>query len=98
MEYVLILFFWMLQTEKLYTKVLPYPHTSKEAFEQNMRMPVGPECNPTTATGLLNRPEVSFSEQFLVNLAFFIFPLLSIMLVPLFKVIKNNIRTSFLFE
>lgn len=54
----------MLQTEKLYTKVLPYPHTSKEAFEQNMRMPMGPECNPTTATGLLNQPEVSFTKQF----------------------------------
>lgn len=47
------------QAEKLYTKTLPFPFTSKEVFEQSIRMPIGPEFNPATAVGALNRPEVS---------------------------------------
>ncbi|XP_057808764.1 uncharacterized protein LOC131023240 [Salvia miltiorrhiza] len=43
---------------KLHTKTLPYPYTSKEVFEQSIRMPIGPEFNPATAIGALNRPEV----------------------------------------
>ena len=39
-------------------KTLPFPYTSKEVFEQSMRMPIGPEFNPATAIGALNRPEV----------------------------------------
>ncbi|KAL9809766.1 putative small-subunit processome, Utp14 protein [Arabidopsis thaliana] len=46
------------KAEKLQTKSLPYPYTSKEVFEQSMRMPIGPEFNPTTIVGVLNRPEV----------------------------------------
>ncbi|PIN11413.1 hypothetical protein CDL12_15982 [Handroanthus impetiginosus] len=46
------------KAEKLHTKTLPYPFTSKEVFEQSMRMPIGPEFNPATAIGALNRPEV----------------------------------------
>ncbi|KAJ1406360.1 Small-subunit processome, Utp14 [Sesbania bispinosa] len=46
------------EAEKLHTKVLPYPFTSKEVFEQSMRVPIGPEFNPATAIGPLNRPEV----------------------------------------
>ncbi|XP_024026216.1 uncharacterized protein C57A7.06 [Morus notabilis] len=46
------------RAEKLYTKTLPFPYTSKEVFEQSIRMPIGPEFNPATAVGALNRPEV----------------------------------------
>ncbi|KAK9281752.1 hypothetical protein L1049_004657 [Liquidambar formosana] len=46
------------RAEKLHTKTLPYPFTSKEVFEQSIRMPIGPEFNPATAIGALNRPEV----------------------------------------
>ncbi|KAK4413376.1 putative protein C57A7.06 [Sesamum alatum] len=46
------------KAEKLHTKTLPYPYTSKEVFEQSIRMPIGPEFNPATAIGALNRPEV----------------------------------------
>ncbi|MBA0563088.1 hypothetical protein Golob_008091 [Gossypium lobatum] len=47
------------KAEKLQTKSLPYPFTSKELFEQSMRMPIGSESNPETAIRSLNRPEVS---------------------------------------
>ncbi|KAB2605127.1 hypothetical protein D8674_004844 [Pyrus ussuriensis x Pyrus communis] len=46
------------KAEKLFTKTLPYPFTSKEVFEQSIRMPLGPEFNPASAVGALNRPEV----------------------------------------
>ncbi|KAL4305256.1 hypothetical protein AHAS_Ahas16G0060100 [Arachis hypogaea] len=46
------------KAEKLHTKALPFPFTSKEAFEQSMRVPIGPEFNPATAIGPLTRPEV----------------------------------------
>ncbi|KAK7264983.1 hypothetical protein RJT34_32598 [Clitoria ternatea] len=46
------------KAEKLHTKALPFPFTSKEVFEQSMRVPIGPEFNPATAIGALNRPEV----------------------------------------
>ncbi|XVF72649.1 hypothetical protein PTKIN_Ptkin12aG0136600 [Pterospermum kingtungense] len=46
------------KAEKLQTKTLPYPFTSKELFEQNLRMPIGSESNPETAIRALNRPEV----------------------------------------
>ncbi|XP_031407791.1 uncharacterized protein C57A7.06 isoform X2 [Punica granatum] len=46
------------KAEKLQTKSLPFPFTSKEVFEQSIRMPIGPEFNPVTALGALNRPEV----------------------------------------
>ncbi|XP_051124315.1 uncharacterized protein LOC127246792 isoform X2 [Andrographis paniculata] len=46
------------KAEKLHTKTLPYPYTSKEVFEQSIRMPIGPEFNPATTIGALNRPEV----------------------------------------
>ena len=29
-------------------------------FEQSIRMPIGPEFNPVTTIGALNRPEVRF--------------------------------------
>ncbi|BAT86300.1 uncharacterized protein HKW66_Vig0058290 [Vigna angularis] len=46
------------KAEKLHTKSLPFPFTSKEVFEQSMRVPIGPEFNPATAIGPLTRPEV----------------------------------------
>ncbi|CAH2071981.1 unnamed protein product [Thlaspi arvense] len=46
------------KAEKLHTTTLPFPFTSKEAFENSMRMPIGPEFNPSTVVGDLNRPEV----------------------------------------
>ncbi|KAL5561442.1 hypothetical protein UlMin_031189 [Ulmus minor] len=46
------------KAEKLYTKTLPFPYTSKEVFEKSIRMPIGPEFNPATAVAALNRPEV----------------------------------------
>ncbi|KAI5667661.1 hypothetical protein M9H77_17514 [Catharanthus roseus] len=46
------------KAEKLHTKTLPYPYTSKEVFEQSIRMPIGPEFNPVSTIGALNRPEV----------------------------------------
>ncbi|XVF32788.1 hypothetical protein REPUB_Repub17cG0112800 [Reevesia pubescens] len=46
------------KAEKLQTKTLPYPFTSKELFEQSMRMPIGSESNPETAIRALNRPDV----------------------------------------
>ncbi|KAJ0229907.1 U3 ribonucleoprotein [Hirschfeldia incana] len=46
------------RAEKLHTTTLPFPHTSKEAFEHSMRMPIGPEFNPSTVVAELNRPEV----------------------------------------
>ncbi|KAK4282513.1 hypothetical protein QN277_013878 [Acacia crassicarpa] len=46
------------KAEKLHTKALPYPFTSQEVFDQSLRMPIGPEFNPATTAGALNRPEV----------------------------------------
>ncbi|KAL3641454.1 hypothetical protein CASFOL_016422 [Castilleja foliolosa] len=46
------------KAEKLHAKTLPYPFTSKEVFEQSIRVPIGPDFNPATAIGALIRPEV----------------------------------------
>ncbi|XP_065860458.1 U3 small nucleolar RNA-associated protein 14 [Euphorbia lathyris] len=46
------------KTEKLHTKSVPYPFTIKEVYEQSIRKPIGPESNPATVVGALNRPEV----------------------------------------
>lgn len=46
------------KAQKLHTKTLPFPYTSKEVFEQSIRMPIGPEYNPASTIGALNRPEV----------------------------------------
>ncbi|KAM7255097.1 hypothetical protein ACFE04_020338 [Oxalis oulophora] len=47
------------KAEKLQSKTLPYPFTSKEVYEQSMRMPIGPDFNPATTVGALTRPDVS---------------------------------------
>lgn len=46
------------KADKLHTKTLPFPFTSKEMFEQSMRVPLGPEFNPATSVGALIRPDV----------------------------------------
>ncbi|PWA36955.1 Small-subunit processome, Utp14 [Artemisia annua] len=46
------------KAEKLQLKVLPFPYKDKEHYERSNRMPLGPEFNPATTVGLLNRPEV----------------------------------------
>ncbi|PRQ26398.1 putative small-subunit processome, Utp14 protein [Rosa chinensis] len=46
------------KSQNLFTQSLPYPFTSKEVFEQSIRMPLGPEFNPASMVGALNRPEV----------------------------------------
>lgn len=48
-------------------------------------MPIGPEFNPATTIGLLNRPAVSFSERFLGKLSPFI-----VRVYYHHAVIKNN--------
>ncbi|KDP28173.1 hypothetical protein JCGZ_13944 [Jatropha curcas] len=55
------------KAEKLHTKTLPYPFTSKEVFEQSIRMPIGPEFNPATAIGALNRPEVVKKQGLIIK-------------------------------
>lgn len=72
---------------------MPYPFTSKEVYNQSMRMPIGPEFNPATTIGLLNRPAVSFSEQFLGKLSPFI-----VRVYYHHAVIKNTIWTVLLLE
>ncbi|XP_008784750.2 uncharacterized protein C57A7.06 [Phoenix dactylifera] len=46
------------KAEKLLAKNLPRPYTSKEAYEQSIRMPIGPDYNPAISVRALNRPEV----------------------------------------
>lgn len=57
------LFPW-LQSEKLLTKNLPHPYTSKEVYEQSIRMPIGPDYNPAISVRALNRPAVSIISWF----------------------------------
>ncbi|KAM1257364.1 hypothetical protein ACFX15_030720 [Malus domestica] len=66
------------KAEKLFTKTLPYPFTSKEVFEQSIRMPLGPEFNPASAVGALNRPEPANGAVSCVS----IFPLPSVRVQP----------------
>ncbi|KAL5701304.1 hypothetical protein ACHQM5_026654 [Ranunculus cassubicifolius] len=46
------------KADKLHATTLPFPFTSKEAYEQSIRVPIGPEYNPATVVGDLIRPEV----------------------------------------
>ncbi|XP_031256151.1 U3 small nucleolar RNA-associated protein 14 homolog A [Pistacia vera] len=55
------------KAEKLHTKTLPYPFTSKEVFERSIRVPVGPEFNPATAVGALNQPEVKKKSGIIIK-------------------------------
>lgn len=55
------IFIFLLQSLKLQSKSLPFPFTSKEVFEQSIRMPIGPDYNPSISVGALNKPSVSFN-------------------------------------
>ncbi|KAJ6873440.1 hypothetical protein NC651_032345 [Populus alba x Populus x berolinensis] len=55
------------KAEKLFSGTLPYPFTSKEVFEQSIRMPIGPEFNPATAVRALNRPEVVKKQGLIIQ-------------------------------
>ncbi|KAL5983692.1 hypothetical protein ACLOJK_017783 [Asimina triloba] len=57
------------KAEKLRTKTLPFPFTSKEVFEQSIRMPIGPEFNPVSSAGALNRPAWYYAASFYPMLA-----------------------------
>ncbi|PKA58421.1 hypothetical protein AXF42_Ash013927 [Apostasia shenzhenica] len=46
------------KAEKLHAKSLPFPYTSKEVYEQSIRMPIGPDYNPAISIGALNRPAI----------------------------------------
>ncbi|KAM6558358.1 hypothetical protein CsatA_027597 [Cannabis sativa] len=55
------------KAEKLYTISLPFPYTSKDVYEQSIRMPIGPEFNPATTVGALNRPGVMKKPGQIIN-------------------------------
>ncbi|WCJ22228.1 U3 small nucleolar RNA-associated protein 14 [Euphorbia peplus] len=46
------------KTEKLHTKSVPYPFSSRELYDLSIRKPLGPESNPATVVEAMNRPEV----------------------------------------
>ncbi|KAK8960785.1 hypothetical protein KSP40_PGU017654 [Platanthera guangdongensis] len=46
------------KAEKLHANTLPFPYTSKDVYEQSIRMPIGPDYNPAISIGALNRPAV----------------------------------------
>ncbi|GJN07916.1 hypothetical protein PR202_ga25789 [Eleusine coracana subsp. coracana] len=46
------------KTEKFLPRHLPFPYTSKEAYEQSIRMPIGPDYNPAISVSALNRPAI----------------------------------------
>ncbi|KAL6902063.1 hypothetical protein ACP4OV_004939 [Aristida adscensionis] len=46
------------KTEKLLPRNLPFPYTSKDVYEQSIRMPIGPDFNPTISVSALNRPAI----------------------------------------
>ncbi|KAI0510353.1 hypothetical protein KFK09_010954 [Dendrobium nobile] len=55
------------KAEKLHLKNLPFPYTSKEAYEQSIRMPIGPDYNPAISIGALNRPAVIKRAGVIIN-------------------------------
>ncbi|KAL6649907.1 hypothetical protein ACP70R_014131 [Stipagrostis hirtigluma subsp. patula] len=46
------------KTEKLLPRNLPFPYTSKDVYEQSIRMPIGPDFNPAISVSALNRPAI----------------------------------------
>ncbi|XP_020575501.1 uncharacterized protein C57A7.06 [Phalaenopsis equestris] len=55
------------KAEKLLAKTLPFPYTSNEAYEQSIRMPIGPDYNPAISIGALNRPAVVKRAGVIIN-------------------------------
>ncbi|KAJ1297193.1 hypothetical protein BS78_01G358800 [Paspalum vaginatum] len=46
------------KVEKYLARNLPFPYTSKDVYEQSIRMPIGPDFNPTTSVSALTRPAI----------------------------------------
>ncbi|CAD6341639.1 unnamed protein product [Miscanthus lutarioriparius] len=46
------------KVEKYLARNLPFPFTSKDAYEQSIRMPIGPDFNPVISVSALNRPAI----------------------------------------
>ncbi|OQU92618.1 hypothetical protein SORBI_3001G376900 [Sorghum bicolor] len=46
------------KVEKYLARNLPFPFTSKDAYEQSIRMPIGPDFNPAISVSALNRPAI----------------------------------------
>lgn len=46
------------KTEKYLVRKLPFPYTSKDVYEQSIRMPIGPDFNPAISVSALNRPAI----------------------------------------
>ncbi|BAS84136.1 U3 small nucleolar RNA-associated protein 14 [Oryza sativa Japonica Group] len=46
------------KAEKLLVRNLPFPYTSKDVYEQSIRMPIGPDFNPAISVAALNRPAI----------------------------------------
>ena len=47
------------QASKYLQATVPYPYTSREAYERSLRVPIGPEYNTDEAFRNLTRPAVS---------------------------------------
>ncbi|KAF0887817.1 hypothetical protein E2562_004038 [Oryza meyeriana var. granulata] len=46
------------KVDKLLARNLPFPYTSKDVYEQSIRMPIGPDFNPAISVSALNRPAI----------------------------------------
>ncbi|KAK1666374.1 hypothetical protein QYE76_054533 [Lolium multiflorum] len=46
------------KAEKLLATNLPFPYTSKDVYENSIRMPLGPDFNPAISLSALNRPAI----------------------------------------
>ncbi|KAF8721082.1 hypothetical protein HU200_023498 [Digitaria exilis] len=46
------------KVEKYLARNLPFPFTSKDVYEQSIRMPIGPDFNPAISVSALNRPAI----------------------------------------
>ncbi|CAN6300966.1 unnamed protein product [Urochloa humidicola] len=46
------------KAEKYLVRNLPFPYTSKDVYEQSIRMPIGPDFNPAISVSALNRPAI----------------------------------------
>ncbi|OEL35067.1 hypothetical protein BAE44_0003911 [Dichanthelium oligosanthes] len=46
------------KVEKYLARNLPFPYTSKDVYEQSIRMPIGPDFNPAISVSALNRPAI----------------------------------------
>ncbi|KAL4196932.1 hypothetical protein AMTRI_Chr04g248760 [Amborella trichopoda] len=52
---------------KFHAEELPFPYKSKEVFEQSIRVPLGPDYNPTSSFRALVRPSVVKKPGVIIN-------------------------------